>query len=237
MTDVLSETRDRVARVKQLLGDEIAPFEDIRSSRPMRLLLLEDDPIDRVAMKRALGKMKSEFTLLEAGNVQDALRLVETKQLDLALIDYDLPDGNAEPVLGLLVLRGVPAIVVTGEGSERLAATLLAGGATDYVIKDVAGSYLQLIPSRIERAREQSLLERERDKLFDELANMIETVNMLKGLVPVCAECKKIRNKQGDWNDIEEVISNTYHTAFSHGLCPDCYQRERIALEQDRREH
>lgn len=47
-------------------------------------------------------------------------------------------------------------------------------------------------------------------------------IRVLKGLLPVCAACKKIRTKQGDWIQMEVYIERHSQASFSHGLCPDC---------------
>ncbi len=57
-----------------------------------------------------------------------------------------------------------------------------------------------------------------------ELQQALDKVNTLKGLVPICASCKKIRDDKGYWNHLETYISKHSEAEFSHGLCPDCLQ-------------
>lgn len=56
----------------------------------------------------------------------------------------------------------------------------------------------------------------------DELQRALREVKVLKGLVPICASCKKIRNDQGFWQQLEEYIQQHSEAEFSHGLCTPC---------------
>ncbi|MBN1759529.1 MAG: hypothetical protein JW863_14465 [Chitinispirillaceae bacterium] len=69
---------------------------------------------------------------------------------------------------------------------------------------------------------EQKNAERDRIKLIDDLKRALDEVETLRGLLPICASCKKIRDDQGYWNHIEVYISNHSNVDFTHTLCPDC---------------
>ncbi len=68
--------------------------------------------------------------------------------------------------------------------------------------------------------REKS--ETERQKLVDELQEAIARIKVLSGLIPICANCKKVRDDQGFWSQIETYVKNRSYANFSHGICPDC---------------
>lgn len=59
-------------------------------------------------------------------------------------------------------------------------------------------------------------------KLVEELTRAISSIKTLRGLLPICSYCKKIRNDKGYWEQIETYISKHSEAEFSHGLCPDC---------------
>jgi PAS domain S-box-containing protein len=67
--------------------------------------------------------------------------------------------------------------------------------------------------------------EAEREKLFDELQKALGEVKTLKGLLPICSSCKKIRDDAGLWSEIENYIQTRSDAYFSHGICPDCLKR------------
>lgn len=76
--------------------------------------------------------------------------------------------------------------------------------------------YLGLQRLEGERRREAAL--REREKAFQE-------VRILRGFLPICASCKKIRSLEGSWTLLEKYITEHSEAAFSHGLCPDCTKK------------
>jgi hypothetical protein len=65
------------------------------------------------------------------------------------------------------------------------------------------------------------LLSNVREKLRQSKAE----VKRLNDMLPICASCKKIRDDQGDWQEIESYISHHSETGFSHGICPDCARK------------
>ena len=68
-------------------------------------------------------------------------------------------------------------------------------------------------------------LEEEREDLIDELQEALTRIKTLKGLLPICAACKKVRDDKGYWSQIEVYISEHSEAEFSHGICPDCAKR------------
>ncbi len=76
---------------------------------------------------------------------------------------------------------------------------------------------------RITNERRRSYEEKER--LITELQSALAEVKTLSGLLPICASCKKIRDDQGYWNQIEDYVSRHSAATFSHGICPDCAKR------------
>jgi PAS domain S-box-containing protein len=68
----------------------------------------------------------------------------------------------------------------------------------------------------------QKIAENENNKLIAELREAMENVKTLKGFIPICAKCKKVRDDQGYWNQIEKYISEHSDALISHGICPEC---------------
>jgi hypothetical protein len=58
-----------------------------------------------------------------------------------------------------------------------------------------------------------------------ELQDALNQVKMLKGLIPICASCKKIRDDKGYWESVEQYISAHSEAQFTHGICPDCMHK------------
>ncbi len=69
-------------------------------------------------------------------------------------------------------------------------------------------------------------IEAEREKLIKELQKAFAEVKTLQKFLPICSYCRKIRDDQNYWSQIENYISENTHTKFSHGICPECYKTE-----------
>jgi preprotein translocase subunit YajC len=63
---------------------------------------------------------------------------------------------------------------------------------------------------------------KERENMIEELQDALTEVVTLRGIIPICASCKKVRDDKGYWNQIESYIRNHSEADFSHGICPDC---------------
>jgi methyl-accepting chemotaxis protein len=79
--------------------------------------------------------------------------------------------------------------------------------------------------SLTQEIQERSLVELEREKLIAELKTALAEVKTLSGLLPICCSCKKIRDDQGYWNQIETYLQAATDAEFSHGICPDCAKK------------
>lgn len=69
---------------------------------------------------------------------------------------------------------------------------------------------------------ESKRLEEEKQQLIEDLKSALEKIKTLRGLIPICASCKKIRDDSGFWKVLEEYIEAHSNAIFSHGLCPEC---------------
>jgi PAS domain S-box-containing protein len=65
-------------------------------------------------------------------------------------------------------------------------------------------------------------LERERENLINELQEALSKVKLLSGLLPICANCKKIRDTRGNWQPVEVYVHEHSLADFTHGICPEC---------------
>ncbi|MCU0605894.1 MAG: PAS domain S-box protein [Candidatus Edwardsbacteria bacterium] len=129
------------------------------------ILLIDDDPVDRAAMRRFFDEQRLPYEVTDAGSLAEALASIGGHRYDVILSDYLLGEGT-----GLDVLHragGTPVIFVTGHGDEAIAARALRQGAYDYIIKDHDRHYLTALPgaisnSLLRRQAEQALAESER---------------------------------------------------------------------------
>lgn len=93
-----------------------------------------------------------------------------------------------------------------------------------YPIKDDDGKITKFI--HISRdISERKKFEQEREKLLQELQEKLENIKILQGLIPICSNCKKIRNDEGFWTHFETYIKEHSDIRFSHGICPECMKK------------
>ncbi len=55
--------------------------------------------------------------------------------------------------------------------------------------------------------------------------NLLNKINILEGMLPICSSCKKIRNDQQQWEPVEQYVSAKTQASFTHSLCPDCLRK------------
>ncbi|NCC53014.1 MAG: hypothetical protein EOM20_17625 [Spartobacteria bacterium] len=67
--------------------------------------------------------------------------------------------------------------------------------------------------------------EDERQKTIQELQSALQEVKTLRGIVPICIQCKKIRDDKGYWEHVESYVAHHTEAQFSHGICPDCRKK------------
>ena len=72
---------------------------------------------------------------------------------------------------------------------------------------------------------ERKRVEADRERLINELSNALAEVKTLRGFIPICSSCKKIRDDEGYWQQVEEYIRDRSNIEFSHGICPDCAKK------------
>ena len=87
------------------------------------------------------------------------------------------------------------------------------------------GDDLRQIRAAVSDITERKLAQEQRDKLIAELQKALSEVKTLRGFLPICANCKNIRNDKGYWEKIETYIHDHSDAEFSHGICPACVKK------------
>lgn len=125
----------------------------------IELLLVDDDDLDRERFQRFVTRQGLSYRVTPAASVAEAVSRLESERFDVAFVDYLLGDGH-----GTDIVRSAgetPVVIVTGVGNEDIVVTALRAGAHDYVVKDIEGRYLELVPAIIDRVRSRVTAERQ----------------------------------------------------------------------------
>jgi PAS domain S-box-containing protein len=135
-------------------------------------------------------------------------KIVEVMPSDLA----ELSMHHIARALDSGVTQVFEYVLPMPDGVRHFEARLVASGTDEVltIIRDI---------SKRRRA------EAEREKLILELQEAAANIKTLSGLLPICAYCKKIRDDQGYWNQVEFYIRRHAEVQFTHGVCPDCARR------------
>jgi DNA-binding NarL/FixJ family response regulator len=193
---------------------------------PIKVLLIDDDPVQAQAIANLLAAASSQrFELSGAASLADGLERLGAGGLDVVLLDLGLPDSSGVETFTKLHLRfpNLPVVVSTSREDEELGLELVQAGAQDYLVKGKTSSLL--LCRTLRYAIERKLAALERDRLIAELQEALANVKTLSGLVPICSGCKKIRNDQGYWSEVEIYVAKHSDAKFSHGICPDCARK------------
>ena len=126
-----------------------------------------------------------------------------------------LPEDKVEQLLEAELVDGVygPMPVRSANGELR---------NVDVTVAVVPWDGKPALLYSLRDATQRTRAEREREKLIQELRAALATVNQLSGLLPICANCKRIRDTEGNWANLERYISERSNAEFSHGICPEC---------------
>src|SRR5438093_974313 len=141
-------------------------------SRPLRVLIIEDNPDDRALIQRELKREHADLRMTSILNATDFARaLEEDEAYDLVLTDYQLPWTNGLATLHTIKSRypDCPVIMVTGTGSEEIAVEAMKAGLDDYVIKaprhcKIWGRLSVSVKTVLERAQERRALRESEDR-------------------------------------------------------------------------
>ncbi len=189
-----------------------------------RILVCDDDPIVLRATSRVLRS--AGYDVSEALTGETCLQAIQEKRPDMLLLDVMLPDINGIEICKRIKadpnLRTIFVVLLSGLTESDRQAEGLESGADGYIGKPIASRELL---ARVDAMVRIIKAERERDKLIRELQDAMANIKILRGLLPICASCKKIRDDKGYWNQLETYILKHSEAEFTHGICPDCMQK------------
>ncbi|MEL6902699.1 MAG: response regulator, partial [Cyanobacteria bacterium J06606_4] len=141
----------------------------------LRVLVIDDDEVDRMALQRALKKTSFNAVFSEAVDASGALELMDGQKYDFIFLDYNLPGKNGLKLTLDIRSRGVqiPIIVLTGQGDEQTAVELMKAGASDYLPKN------KLAPSVIARQMRSAIKVYKAEMLAEEVDRELREKNLI----------------------------------------------------------
>ena len=199
----------------------------------MRILIAEDDVTSRLMLAAAL--IKNGHDVVETTNGAEAWEELQKPDAPrLAILDWIMPvidglevvrrvravDTDSPPYILILTMKREKADVVAG----------MEAGADDYLAKPFDAGELRV---RVEVGRRMVEMQQRMAAQVRELRQALERIKVLEGVLPICSFCKRIRDDQGNWDQVDTYVSKHSEARFSHGICPECYSKHYPELADD----
>jgi sigma-B regulation protein RsbU (phosphoserine phosphatase) len=199
-------------------------FPHLTTNRLVKILTAEDDPVARAILRRALLRLGHE--VVEASDGETAWSLLQDEAVRVVVSDWMMPHLD-----GLEFCRRVRSriggqyvyfiLLTSSDATEENQRAAADAGVDDFLTKPLDLSELWT-----------------RLRVAERILFYTTQVRMLEELLPICTYCKKIRDDQNYWQQMEGYINERTGSEFSHSICPDCYTRVVIPeLESLKRSH
>lgn len=190
----------------------------------MKILIAEDDPVSRCVLEATLVKLGYEVTVTMDGH--EAWEALQRDAPPIAILDWMMPgiDGIEVCRRARTIETPTPTylILLTAKTEKGDIVKGLDSGADDYLTKPFDRRELQ---SRISAGLRIGELQRNLAHRIGDLEAALTRVNQLQGLLPICSYCKKVRDDQNYWQQVDSYISKHSELEFSHSICPACFDR------------
>ncbi len=193
---------------------------------PLRVVLADDDHQIAVENERRLQAL--EYTVVgKAHNGQEAVEMVAELKPDVVLMDIRMPVMDGLEATRLIQSTcPTPVVILTSHETPEMLEEASQAGAGAYLMKPPVQKEIQRAIT-IAMARHGDIikwrqLSEELQSKNQELKAALDDVKLLGGLLPICSNCKDIRDDKGYWNRIEMFIEEHTGADFTHGMCPKC---------------
>ena len=188
----------------------------------MRIVIAEDDLVSRRVLQATVAKLGYEATV--AVNGHEALQALQAPDApQLAILDWMMPEMDGLEVCRRVreMDREVPVyiLLLTACDTKQQIVAGLDSGADDYLTKPFDRDELR---ARLMVGQRMVDLQERLAARVRELRVSLAQVNQLQGLLPICCYCKKIRDNENYWQQVENYIAARSDANFTHGICPDC---------------
>ncbi len=176
----------------------------------MKILLVDDDSASLELLARMVGRGNHEVTRCDNG--QKAWELCQKQHFQVVITDWRMPElTGVELTQQIRSLKGKPytyILLVTGLTSREHFLEAMTAGADDFLTKPYDGP---IIAARL--------------RVAERILALTAEVSELRGLVPTCSYCHKVRDEQEKWHPMETYFQKRAPINFSHGICPTCFTK------------
>jgi len=178
---------------------------------PLKILTVDDDPVSRRILVQALHQLGHETA--EAADGNEALRIIEQEPVRLIVSDWLMPGMDGLELCQRIRTRvnteyAYFILLTSREADPANQREAIEAGVDDFLTKPLDPQELWM-----------------RLRVSERILKFTTQVRQLEAFLPICSYCKKVRDDQNYWQQIEGYINERTGSEFSHSICPDCYQR------------
>ncbi len=176
----------------------------------MKILIVEDDAVSLRVLAAQLRKLGHD--VLEAENGAQGWNLFQQTRPNIVITDWMMPDVDGPElcrrIRGFEQVEYPFLIILTAVDRQVGYLEGMHAGADDFVTK----------PADIDELAV-------RLRVAERIVRLKREVHQLEGLLPICPRCRKIKVREGEWEQMESYITKRSEAHFTHGICPDCYRK------------
>jgi len=199
----------------------------------MKVLIAEDDAVSRLLLENVLRDWG--YDVVSAADGTEAWSVLGKPDAPrLTILDWQMPGVDGLELCRRLRSNprtaSIYILLLTGKGGTDNVVHGLRSGANDYLTKPFD---LDELSARLGVGRRVVELQQALSERVEELEQALAHVKTLRGLIPICAWCKKVRNDQNFWQQVEEYLGQHTDVRFSHGICPECFEDRARELAAD----
>ena len=196
------------------------------------ILVVDDSPETRGELQSILVDAGYQQIVLAESAHEAFQRLslanasAPAEDIELVLMDIMMRDTDGVEACRRIKAdkryQDLPILMVTAIKAGAFLETAFAAGAVDYVTKPINRlELLTRLSSALKLTREMDR-RKAREK---ELEQALQEIKVLRGILPICSRCKKIRDEHGQWHSVESYIKGHSEADFSHLICPECLDK------------
>jgi len=196
----------------------------------LKILEIDDNLENMKAVKSVLARAIPSATVFMATSGADGLALALEEDPDMILLDIMMPVMNGFEVCQRLKaddrLKAIPVVFMTADQTDKASRIkALEVGGDGFLRKPFEAEELVAQIRTMSKIKAAAAVKGQESERLKSLVKALSQVKALSRLLPICASCKKIRNDNGYWEQVEQYIKEYADIDFTHGCCPDCMRK------------
>lgn len=198
----------------------------------MKILIAEDDPVSRMLLEESLRSWDYEVVATVDGHAAIEAFLND-REILMVILDWMMPRKAGTQVCQEIREaqgeRTLYVIMLTAKAEKDDIVEALNIGADDYVTKPFDAAELR---ARVKAGERIVTLQSALNQKITELQEALDHVQQLQGILPLCAWCKRIRDDDNYWSDVDEYLRTHSDIKISHGICPECLAKQELEASE-----